>query len=374
MAIRDASLVTRVSLALFLLSSTIPAAAETTIPGYFTLSDYLQKHPEQNEISARFAEIVRGPAVPLEGTSEAKASVYIVYPGLQVSDYWRRSVDSFHARLAELGIEIDVENHFTKPGTELRLQSGLINQGLAGVPDYMVFTLDALRHRGMIERVMANGTTKVILQNITTPMAAFEPQQPFMYVGFDHAVGTRLLADKYKSTFPEGANYAILFGPQGYVSTLRGGTFRQEMSEHPNTKLLSSYYVNFDRQRAYNATKEIIRNHPDLDFIYACSTDIALGAIDALKEAGKINEVLVNGWGGGSSELAAIESGELAFTVMRMNDDNGVAMAEAIKFDLAGIAKSHAPTVYSGDFELVDQKTSPEKLKELQDYAFRYSR
>ena len=43
---------------------------------------------------------------------------------------------------------------------------------------------------------------------------------------------------------------------------------------------------------------------------------------------------LINGWGGGSAELEAIERGDLDVTVMRMNDDTGIAMAEAIKWDL----------------------------------------
>ena len=349
------------------------ASADELLPGYIALEDYVAQHQGERARSEAFAEVVRSEARPLGTHQDKPVRIFIVYPGLQVSDYWKRSVTSFEGRMRDLGIDYVVEHHFTKPGTQLRLQSNLINEALSDPPDYMIFTLDALRHLGMIERIMARSTTKVILQNITTPIEALEGNQAFLYVGFDHGIGARMIADHYRKLKPQGAKYAILFGPQGYVSTFRGGVFLSEMNRHPGYQLLASYYVNFDRQRAYDATKEILAAHEDIDFIYACSTDIALGVVDALKEAGR-QDVLVNGWGGGAAELEAIEMGDLDFTVMRMNDDNGVAMAEAIKFDLAGEANTRVPTVYSGGFRLVDSTMSRQELAKLRDYAFRYSR
>lgn len=55
---------------------------------------------------------------------------------------------------------------------------------------------------------------------------------------------------------------------------------------------------------------------------------------------------------------------------MRMNDDTGVAMAEAIKMDLED---KPVPTVYSGDFEIVTSQDSEERIQELKLRAFRYS-
>lgn len=357
---------------ILLLSSPDDALSQDDVTGYLTLDEYHARHPGQRELSEAFSAVVRGAPRSIEGRQTMPVRVLIVYPGLQVSDYWRRSVDAFRGRLDDLGLEVEIEEYFTKPGTALRRQSRIINEGLERDPDYMVFTLDALRHRGIIERVLAWRGTKVILQNITTPIIAFEPEQPFLYVGFDHATGARLLADRFKQELPDGARFAILYGPEGYVSTMRGGVFLSEMQDHGNSTLVASYYVNFDRERAYLATKDLLSRHDDIDLIYACSTDIALGVVDALKELGRLDDILVNGWGGGTPELEAIEADELDFTVMRMNDDNGVAMAEAIRMDLMGDGAS-VPTVYSGDFRLVDRSTSPAELDQLKAYAFRYS-
>lgn len=338
---------------------------------YWTVKEFVADHPEEAARQAAMADVVAAPGVPFAGEQEAPVRIMIVYPGLQASDYWRRSVTSFERRLDELNIAYEVESFFTKPGTDIALQSDLIGEALESAPDYLVFTLDVQRHRGLIERIMARGKTKVIVQNITTPLRDFGSQQPFLYVGFDHFIGTDILADRYVQEVPSG-EYALFYGPRGYVSTARGETFRMRMVERGGYDLKASYYVGFDRERSYHAAVEVLAEHPDISFFYACSTDIALGIADALKEAGKTGSVTVNGWGGGSPELAAIDAGELAFTVMRMNDDNGVVMAEAIKLDLEGKA-DQVPQIFSGAFEIVDQATTPEQLNEYQSYSFRYS-
>jgi autoinducer 2-binding protein LuxP len=91
-----------------------------------------------------------------------------------------------------------------------------------------------------------------------------------------------------------------------------------------------------------------------------------------LKDTGKLGKIMINGWGGGSSELEAIVDNEMDVTVMRMNDDNGVAMAEAIRLDLEG-RDQQVPTIFSGEFTLVEKGIDSKELNRLKKRAFRYS-
>lgn len=94
--------------------------------------------------------------------------------------------------------------------------------------------------------------------------------------------------------------------------------------------------------------------------------------IDAIDSLGLRGKVRTNGWGGGGQELEEIAKGRLAFTVMRMNDDNGVAMAEAIALDQQD-RPGDVPLVYSGEFTLVTQDHDTERIEALKRHAFRYS-
>lgn len=325
---------------------------------------------KQKQLSAKdFASFVRTKGNSYSTNRIAPIQIAIIYPGKQASDYWRRSVSSFEARLKESTIPYEIRTYFSKPGDEIRLQAKHISQALKENPDYLIFTLDALKHRLMIERLIAQQRPKVILQNITTPLKEWGETQPFMYVGFDHASGTEVLAHEYLKRFNEG-KYAIFYGPKGYVSQMRGGTFKARMSSNSNLALVAEYYVGFNRKKAHRAALKLLKEQPNLKFIFSCSTDIALGVMDAIKELGMQNQVITNGWGGGSSELNALSANELEMTVMRMNDDNGAAMAEAVLWQLQNRT---VPTVYSGDMLLVTKEMSVQEIKRLSNRAFRYS-
>ena len=57
---------------------------------------------------------------------------------------------------------------------------------------------------------------------------------------------------------------------------------------------------------------------------------------------------------------------------MRMSDENGIAMAEAIKLDLLG-KKESIPTVYSGNFEIIKKGIDKNTLENFKNRAFRYT-
>jgi len=345
--------------------------AQTEGTGYWTYQEYMSLHPEQIQKSATFAAMVRAEATPVDGL-EKRVKIAIVYPGKQISDYWWRSVSSLEARLRARNISYEIHPSFTEPGIALRAQEKLIAQALANDPDYLIFTLDALRHRTMIERIMERGRPKLILQNITTPVRDWEDRQPFLYVGFDHVLGSRLLSQHFTTFYPPKTPYALFYGTRGYVSAMRGDTFQNESRAKSGALALEAFYLGFNRQKAERATQRMLEIYPDLSFIFACSTDIALGVVDALKKADKLEQVGVNGWGGGEAELQAVSRGELDFTVMRMNDDNGVAMADAIALDIQGRTSS-VPTIYSGDMILIEKGVDESYLKDVKKRAFRYS-
>jgi autoinducer 2-binding protein LuxP len=347
------------------------AEASNVGPGeYITIDQLHVADPDEAEKAARFAARVSEPAELFPDPGMVRISV--VYPGDQVSDYWRRSISSMTRRLDESGLRYEIEKTFTRPGSEINRQASVLMRALERDPDYLVFTLDAKEHATFIEQIIARGSTRLILQNITTPVRSWRSRQPFLYVGFDHSRGSRLLAERYVRMTGGISSYAILFGTRGYVSSMRGEGFTEVMNEHPGMGIVDAFYVGFDRDAARIAAKELLDSYPDLDFIFCVSTDIALGAIDALKETGKLGQVKVNGWGGGEAEIEALRRGDLDLTVMRINDDNGVAMADAISLVQAGRA-DEVPLVFSGEMVLIDSNTTDDILSELSNRAFRYS-
>jgi len=337
---------------------------------YYQYDEYINTF-SQGSISDNFIKTIQNDSQAIK-QNDKKIKIVMVYPGNQISDYWRNSKLSFEKRLNELNIKYELVDFFTKPAIEIKEQAKLLLKAIKNNTDYLIFTLDANKHAKFIERIISKKKTKLILQNITTPLKKWKKRQPFLYVGFDHAIGSKFLADYYMSETNNEGNYAVLYGAKGYVSYMRGTKFVEYITKNSNLKLVHEYYVDFNKEKAIKATRDLLKINKDLKFIYACSTDIALGVIEVLKEQNLLGKIKVNGWGGGNNELKAIEAGELDITVMRMNDDNGVAMAEAVKLDLLG-KSNKVPTIYSGEFSLVKKGIDKKELEELKHKAFRYT-
>lgn len=337
---------------------------------YFLMDSYFLSHPKEKKKLLEFTKIVKNP--PNYKVSQNKpVKIAMVYPGIQISDYWLRSKKSFEKRLKELNIKYILEDHFTKPAT-VSQQAKYILKAINEDTDYLIFTMDVNKHFKFIESVISKGKPKLILQNITTPLKRWEKMQPFLYVGFDHKQGSLKIADYLIDKFDSKGNYAVLYGSQGYVSKMRGDEFIKYVKDKSDLKLVDAYYTGMDKQKAYDAAKNILKENEDIKFIYCCSTDISHGAAEAVKELDLAGKVLINGWGGGSSELEALKNNEIGLTVMRINDDNGIAMAEAIRLDLEG-DKDKVPLIFSGETVLIDKDISPKELEKLTNKAFRYS-
>ena len=353
---------------LFFISLFIKLLADNS--EYCYVDEYYNSHPEEKKLVKIFKKVIDNKEVPIAVNSRKPLKIVMVYPGHQISDYWRRSKDSFVKRMNELKINYKLVDYFTKPKIEIYKQAKFLLSAIKDNTDYLIFTLDTKKHKRFVERIISLKKPKLILQNITTPLKQWKDRQPFMYVGFDHVIGTKKIADYYISKFKSG-KYAILYGTQGYVSQMRGNTFIEYVSKKSRLELVEEYYTDFNKEKSKRATLDLIKNHKDLKFIYACSTDTALGAIEALKQKDLLGKIMINGWGGGSRELEAIKAKQMDVTVMRINDDNGIAMAEAIKFDLEN---KKIPLIFSGDFVLVTKNTSDKNIDDLVKKAFRYSK
>lgn len=312
-------------------------------------------------------QLVNQAAKPIEFKQKMPVKIAAVYPGFQSSDYWQRSIRSLTGRLEAIELDYHLDVRFSSPSDGLALQVRQIQSVLSKHPDYLILTINSLQQQRIVELLLEREKPKIIIQNLTKPIDDWFALQPLLYVGFDHMTGALALADYFKDHFPAGTPYGLLFWNKGAVSDQRGLTFERAVSGFHDLKV--SYFTHASRELAKQQTLEMVHAYPEIRYIYVCATDVALGAIDALNEIGR-KDIAVNGWGGGQAELTAFAKGDLGVVLMRMNDQNGVAIAEAIKLD---IQKKPVPLVFSGDFSLLHEGANPEMLGRLMSKAFIYS-
>ncbi|MFP8967857.1 substrate-binding domain-containing protein [Pokkaliibacter sp. CJK22405] len=357
-------------IAALLTFTTGASAAETWTYPYWSLQDYYLQFPKQKALSAALDARVQHAAVPVKTLPEKPVSIMVVQPGKQTSDYWKSNIRVISERLKEMGMPFRLVVFDMRPDEEARKQESKIAQALRQHPDYIITTLDMLPSKRILDRILADSHTKLILQNVTTPLKDWQDPHPLFYVGFDHQEGTRLLAQYYVKRLPFKSEFSVINWLPGYVSQARGDTFINEVEQQGGWQLESAFYSKGNRNSAYDIATHILGDKPHPRVIFCAATDVAVGAAEAVAKLAPDEKIWLNGWGGGDIELQMLKKREIMATVMRMNDDSGIAIAEVIAAHSQGKA---TPQVYSGKMTLITTETSSTEIQSLQQQAFRYS-
>lgn len=93
--------------------------------------------------------------------------------------------------------------------------------------------------------------------------------------------------------------------------------FDDEIARWPEMGLLASHSGDFNRDKGRQVMETLLQAHPDVTAVYAHNDEMAIGAINALKAAGRRpgEDVLVVSIDGTRDALQAIIDGEMAITV-----------------------------------------------------------
>jgi galactofuranose transport system substrate-binding protein len=114
------------------------------------------------------------------------------------------------------------------------------------------------------------------------------------------------------------AKVAELQGTVGAsVTADRGEGFKSVIDENSGMEIVASQSGNFNRAEGQNVMEQILGGNPDLDAVYAHNDEMAIGAIQALKDAGRKpgEDVTVVSVDGTRDALQAIVDGDLGATV-----------------------------------------------------------
>jgi ribose transport system substrate-binding protein len=94
-------------------------------------------------------------------------------------------------------------------------------------------------------------------------------------------------------------NLVILQGIAGTtVNADRVAAAMEVFAEHPNIKILDSQPADWNREKGLNVMKALLTKHPKIDAVWAQDDDIMMGAIQAIKEAGREKEMWILGGAG----------------------------------------------------------------------------
>jgi ribose transport system substrate-binding protein len=129
-------------------------------------------------------------------------------------------------------------------------------------------------------------------------------------------------------------NIVVLQGPLGGSGEInRGKGIDQVLAKYPDIKVLAKDTANWKRDEAVNKMKNWISSFgPQINGVVAQNDDMGLGALQALKEAGR-TDVPIVGIDGIEDGLNAVKSGEFIGTSLQNGTvelSAGLAVADAL--------------------------------------------
>lgn len=336
----------------------------------WTMLEYFEEFPDEATKLENLRAVVSSDAVPISVEVPDTVRIGFVYPSFNLSEGFARGAIAFEKRLRELEIPFQIDEYGSTDQDHQR-QSAHVDAILAADYDFVVFGPTEMGiQKANIKRMMDAGIP-VMVWNYVTPFKDWGSDQPLSYVGFDHAEGAELLCAWTLERTGGVGNFADMRFIPGFIDDQRNKVFSDCVEEGGMTKVYD-HFADGDSEKAYQGMLSTLSAYPDVVMVHAGNTASALGMAQAATERGVEGTILMNGWGGGQTELDSILAGALNVTPLRLIDDFGVFPAEMIKLHLEGKA-DQIPLVAAGEMRLVDDTFSAADMVEAQLYANRYS-
>lgn len=134
------------------------------------------------------------------------------------------------------------------------------------------------------------------------------------------------------------ANIVELQGTPGAAPAIdRKKGFEQGIADKPEMKIIKSQTGDFTRSKGKEVMEAFLKSEPKIDAVYAHNDDMALGAVQAIEEAGKKpgQDILVVSIDGMKEAMEAVAAGKINCTV-ECNPLLGPAAFDAVEAAVAG--------------------------------------
>ncbi|MBN8954625.1 MULTISPECIES: D-ribose ABC transporter substrate-binding protein [unclassified Rhizobium] len=235
--------------------------------------------------------------------------------------YWLTEGNIAKATAEKLGYTATVGAHKGDTNTESNLiDTAITNKSVAIILD----PANADGSVGAVKKAVAAGIP-VFLVNAEINQEGLAKAQ----LVSNNAQGAAIGAQQWVEAVGDKGNYAELFGsPSDNNAATRSNGYETVLTQYPDLKKVAQEVANWDRTQGHNKMQSILQAHPDIIGVISGNDEMALGAIAALKEAGKLANVKVGGFDGSPDAVAAIKAGELQYTVLQ---PVAVFSAEAVK-------------------------------------------
>lgn len=191
-----------------------------------------------------------------------------------------------------------------------------------------------------------------------------DPDLGISYVGQDHYTFGYASAEEVAKRLNNEGKVIILEGTPAAISAQdRHKGMLDALDKYPGVELIASQTANYKRLMAMEVMETLLQAHSRIDAVICHNDGMAMGAIEAIEIAGRLDEIMVTGIDGMEDALNAVGEGRMEFTI----DNSGYRQSwKAMELIVAYLEGLEIERDYLIPFSLVDQSNIQDFYKDLE--------
>lgn len=228
--------------------------------------------------------------------------------------------DGVEKQAAALGIKVKVVDAQNDPAKQANDMEDLIESGVSVL---IVNPVDSAAISPSVEDANEAGIPVITLDR------SAEKGKVTTHIASDNFKGGQMAANLIAEKVGPKAITVELEGTPGASATRERGAGFDSIAKQ-KLDLVASQSADFDRTKGLNVATNLIQAHPNLQAIFAQNDEMALGAVEAAKSAGK--KLFIVGFDGTTDGVKAVEDGDMAATIAQQPELMGkIAIDTAMK-------------------------------------------
>jgi erythritol transport system substrate-binding protein len=239
----------------------------------------------------------------------SKQLIVVIVPS-QDNPFFKTEADAAADRAAALGYRVRVDAH----DDDAYRQDNLIDAAIASNAAAIILdNAGADASIAAVRRATKAGIPCFLIDRAINLAGIAKAQ----IVADNHQGSVIVAQDFVESLGPSGGSYVELLGRESDTNAqVRTSGFHSVLDRHMNLVRVAAQSANWSESEAFQKTETILQAHQDIKGIIAGNDTMALGALAAVKSAGR-HGIVIAGFDGSPDAVAAIRAGELRATALQ---------------------------------------------------------
>ncbi|MBW7885020.1 MAG: sugar ABC transporter substrate-binding protein [Caldilineaceae bacterium] len=220
----------------------------------------------------------------------------------------------------------DIDLTFYDPAFDPQRQVDQIDDCIALQPN--VITVNAVDPAAVVAglKKAQDAGIPLIMHNADTTEEG--RQYSLSYVGAPAIAQGRAVGKAMVESLPDGAKGVVIIGKPGQTDVvLRLQGVRESIdASGKNIEFLDEQPANWMADQALTVMQDFLTRYPspEVNFVLALDDPMALGALEAIKASGRLDEIKLFGFNGNKEACEAIKNGEMEATALSLSYLTGV--------------------------------------------------